>query len=180
MEQKTLFFVIGLGILFFLTLFIEIKKYNKLKKQIELPLRKVIISTQYLLLKNETLTLSKAYTQLLTDSIQDFKTVYLDLKLLKEEHHSTNNFDDLFKMVATLIPLITIVVTLSIAAFKDLKILLDFYSSALDLVIMMSILVLAIVLITQISNFSSDKLKKLINKHLIIAEETLKDHTQKP
>ncbi|OMF72489.1 hypothetical protein BK143_09475 [Paenibacillus peoriae] len=180
MDKKTIFIIIGLGVLFISTLFIEIQKYKKLKKQIESPLNKVTVYTQYLFLQKETILLSKAYAQLYTDSIQDFKTVYLDLKILKEKYSSTNTFDDLLKMITTIIPLITIVVTLSIATFKNPSLLLNIFSSALDLVIMLSGLVMVIVLINQITNFSSARSNSLINKHLIIAEETLKEFTSTP
>lgn len=161
-------------VLIIISIYIERKRYLKLKAQLEEPLNKMF-HTYYLIKEEETTKLIKAYTYLYRDNINQFKTSFLKLKILKEKQSKDAPFEDILKMITTIVPLFTIIVTLFIATFKESNYLTAFTASALEFVTTMFIAIIFTIFFSRIFNFSLSKANELISTHLKIAEETSKE-----
>lgn len=168
---------ITIGILLLLTIFyiwMERRKYVNLKELIEYPLEVPILIYNLNDFVDVT-KLIKAYTYIKNDQNTDIKTVILALKYLKETQLKNQGFEDIFKIVTSVVPITAIMVTLSIALVKDPKIITSIGSLTIDFASLLVIILVFVSLYSLINNFSSSKISILINKHLLIAEEVHKE-----
>lgn len=148
-----------------------------MKNQIEKPIVK-IFHTQYLIHEEETMKLIKAYSHLLSESDHIFKRALLELKIQKKKLSSDSPFEDILKMVSTIVPLMAIIATLFIATFKEVDILLTFSKAALDSVTIIFLAIIFTVFCMRIFSVSLSKSNMLIDTHLLIAEDIYEELSQ--
>ncbi|UOK65343.1 hypothetical protein MT997_13950 [Paenibacillus sp. OVF10] len=146
----------------------ELSRYNKLKKDIESHFKKED-------LKN-TPALLKAYNNFYSKDQRKFKEAYLTLKTSKEAVTKETIFEDLLKMVISLIPLIALLATLAATTFKDyLTYLLPIFDGVINSISVFFALIIVLTLNSRISVSLHSKTSLLISKHLIIAEDVIKN-----
>ncbi|WP_440960558.1 hypothetical protein ACN6KS_22675 [Paenibacillus nitricinens] len=170
--------LIATAFLLFLTIlliWVERSKYVKLRKQVENLIERAIC-TQSLNCYDEVTKLIKAYTHINSDPDINMKRIILELKFLKESKGKDQGFEDLFKMISSIIPLTAVIVTISIALFKeDFETLFSFGDLAFNLVSLLLMLIIFVNLYSFINNFATARSNIFINKHLLIAEEIHKE-----
>ncbi|MEC0169900.1 hypothetical protein [Paenibacillus graminis] len=158
-----------------LLIWVKRSNYVKLIEQVE-KLTQRTISTQNLNHNDEVTNLIDAYTHIKSDPNFDMKRIILKLKFLKESNGKDQGLEDLFKMISSIIPLTALIVTISIALFKeDLETLFSFGNLAFDLISLLVMLMIFVNFYSFIINFATEKSNLFINKHLLIAEEIHKE-----
>ncbi|WP_339303980.1 hypothetical protein [Paenibacillus sp. FSL R5-0519] len=164
MGNYLLWMSITLGILTFLTIPVERSRFKKLKQDLEKPFDNRDISTSFALLAS--------YNNLYQKNPQLFRAILVNLKTQKEQYENESLFDDILKMVTSLIPILAIVITLTATVFKDtLDTLVTLFGAVVDITSCLFLAIIFITFVSRIYKFSYWRTKFLINKHLFVAEE---------
>ncbi|MEK4056440.1 hypothetical protein MHB84_23000 [Paenibacillus sp. FSL F4-0087] len=164
MGNYLLWMILILSVLTTLTVPIERTRYKKLKQELEAPFEKRDISTSIALLAS--------YNNLHQKDHELFRAALVHLKTQKEQYAHESLFDDILKMVSSIIPILAIVVSLTVTVFKDtLDTLVTFFGAVLEITSCLFIAIIFITFVSRIYIFSYRRATSLINKHLIMAEE---------
>lgn len=155
-------------------IWMERRKYKNLKELLEYPLQDPIVIKKLNDFADVT-KLIEAYTYINNDPTTDMKKIILHIKYLKETEGKSQGFEDASKLVTSTIPLTAILVTISIALFKDSKMLVGFGQITIDFIELLLISFVFITLHSFINSVSFSKTNILISKHLLIAEEIHKE-----
>lgn len=159
-----------ISVLILLTLLIipvESLRYRKLKKEIEKPHSKRNIKT--------TSGLLYSYNDIYYQNRELFRASLLHLRIKKEEYAKESLFEDFFKMVTSLVPIVAIVISLTTMVFKNsVDTLSTFYGAIIDLAAWLFLAVVFFTIISRLYIYSYSKATLIINKHLIVAEDVEK------
>lgn len=166
MSNGIIIAIVILASIIVFSIFAEVWRYKKLREQIESYFINQDLKT--------TPNLLEAYTKLFKRDKRKFKEVYLILKTSREAVTKETLFDDLLKMVISLIPLIALLATLAATTFKDsIQYLLPIFDGIIDSISLFFALIMVLTFNSQISAYAHSKTSLLISKHLIIAEDVL-------
>lgn len=150
------------------------REYKKIINSLEAPLLEIIMRN-FLINEPEIKKLKKAYSKLDEQSQDEFQDAILNLRILQHNWKASPEINPIQQMFTPSIALIALMIPISLNVLSDLQDMkMKILASTSYFSVVFLVLLYLLYILQNRFNTHRRKITKLINTHLIIAEEVLK------